>query len=601
MSQLHSFDELDFDYERFPGIALRATDKPLRGHMLINRPRQVVELARRIAILIGHVLKLAGSRALLTSTSAEAVLEELKALAASVNALEALKILVSPSPSEPEIQEATDAAEAALPALLNLLSLLQGKWKQPNSLEWYGELFTKGTIDAPQPVSDFLYGQDRNRVFASWWVQGNNPLCVSGVTLDEIKAAVGTLDSSDYARVMGGDTPQAADRDHRLFWVDFPTLLTGLEPGNFPVRKRLPKPRVLFAVKPECPADEPFVPLAIFDDWTKELVWSDSANANAWTRAMLAAMCANQLHHTFVTHFPRTHFVMEAVAVATLRTLEESKHPLFWLLRTHIDGTLAFNETALSSFTAEAGADRFLMATSLRTGQAVMRRSLDEWKDYHFPNDLDARRVKADQLPYYPYRDDAQLWWDAIGRFVSGVVAAGYDDDAAVRNDRDLQSWANILVAKRTPAAQGAELIRAAPATRAELEGLLHKLIFTCTAYHAAVQVPLNGFDVSPLTAPCALYPDDPSDPPESMLADLGTSLFQLAFFYFGDVITENVGTYAVTTRRIPSRMQTMAAEFPKALPTIKNRIDGANSQQRRNVGAYEPLLPEKVSRSVDI
>src|SRR5262249_13298986 len=158
------------------------------------------------------------------------------------------------------------------------------------------------------------------------------------------------------------------------------------------------------------------------------------ATANDWTRAMLASLCANQVHHTFVSHFPRTHFVMEAVAVATLRTLSAG-HPLFWLLRTHIDGTLAFNETALSSFTAQAGADRFLMAASLRTGQALMRKSLDGWKNFDFPSDIAQRQVGTARLPYYPYRDDAQLWWDAIGTFVSDVVDVAYANDPAVLND----------------------------------------------------------------------------------------------------------------------------------------------------------------------
>src|SRR5262249_21690445 len=150
---------------------------------------------------------------------------------------------------------------------------------------------------------------DRNRLFASWWVQGNNPFCVRRVSLHDVEQAVGTLDAGKYALVVPGDTPAAADHDGRLFWVDSPTLLAGLEPGDYPVRKRLPTPRVIFAVKPTRPDDEAFVPVAIFDDYTQTLVWPPAASpgtANAWTRAMLASLCANQQHHTWVSHFPRT-------------------------------------------------------------------------------------------------------------------------------------------------------------------------------------------------------------------------------------------------------------------------------------------------------
>jgi arachidonate 15-lipoxygenase len=328
---------------------------------------------------------------------------------------------------------------------------------------------------------------------------------------------------------------------------------------------------------------------------------ANPATANAWTRAMLASLCANQLHHTFVSHFPRTHFVMEGVAVATLRTLSE-KHPLFWLLRNHIDGTLGFNETALSSFTDQSGADRFLMAASLETGQAAMRSSLDGWKTFDFLPDLAQRDVDATRLPYYPYRDDAKRWWTAITDFVRAVVDVAYPSEAAVINDTQLQAWAGVLKAPRSRVANGADLISTVPASKAELRALLQKILFTCTAYHAAVQIPLNGFDVCPVTAPCSLYPDASDAPPESMLARFGTSLFQLAFFYFGDIVTYAAGTYGhAGAPNPPGNMSAAVSAFGTAIQTIGNAIRHANATERINIGAYEPLLPEKVSRSVDI
>lgn len=609
MSQLNP---LDFDYERFPGIALRATDQKLPGHALTDRLEQLGELGRRIAILIFHVTKLLGTPPWRdTLGNQPEVQERMQALNATADALVALQPADSRAPmAELRAQEQAELVRSGFNGLLNLLLFLMDEWGSPTGLEWYRNLFDTSpiptTIPPPQAVEDFLDPAKRNQIFASWWVQGNNPLCVRGVTLAEIEHEVGTLDANKYALVMPNDTPGAADHDNRLFWVDFPTLLAGLEPGDYPVNKRLPKPRVLFAVKPGCPAYEPFVPLAIFDDSTNQLVWSDVASpgtANDWTRAMLASLCANQLHHTWVSHFPRTHFVMEAVAVATLRTLETPQHPIFWLLRAHIDGTLGFNETALGAFTDQSGADRFLMASTLRTGQKLMLESLNGWQNYDFMEDLKQRQVRREQLPYYPYRDDAKLWWDAIESMVHGVVDAAYTDDAAVRNDARLQAWADVLVAKRKMPENGAELIPKAPTTKAELQALLQKILFTCTAYHAAVQIPLNGFDVSPLTAPCSLYPDKSTDPPEAMLANLGTSLFQLAFFYFGDIVTFSMGDYQVRSMKgpmpIPTKMKDEVKTFKKALRGIERDIDAAN--QLRKVGAYKTLLPEMVSRSVDI
>jgi hypothetical protein len=228
----------------------------------------------------------------------------------------------------------------------------------------------------------------------------------------------------------------------------------------------------------------------------------------------------------------------------------------------------------------------------------MMCKSLEGWHDFDFQRDLADRDVGPSRLPYYPYRDDAQLWWDAIRDFVNGVVDITYSDDDAVTNDSQLQAWGRVLAAKRTRRENGAELIPAPPDTKVALAALLQKIIFTCTAYHAAVQIPLNGFDVSPLTAPCSLYPDAETAPPESMMANLGTSLFQLAFFYFGDIVTHEVGSY-FAKRRMPNRLKAPTDLFTSRLPQIEQHIAQANAG--RTIGAYNSLLPQYVSRSVDI
>lgn len=44
----------------------------------------------------------------------------------------------------------------------------------------------------------------------------------------------------------------------------------------------------------------------------------------------------------------------------------------------------------------------------------------------NFVNDLARRDVGANRLPYYPYRDDGQLLWDAIWDFTTEYVVACY-------------------------------------------------------------------------------------------------------------------------------------------------------------------------------
>jgi len=51
----------------------------------------------------------------------------------------------------------------------------------------------------------------------------------------------------------------------------------------------------------------------------------------------------------------------------------------------------------------------------------------------------------VDQLPDYPYRDDALLIWEAIHQWVADYLALYYDGgnagDNAVLRDGELQSW----------------------------------------------------------------------------------------------------------------------------------------------------------------
>ena len=299
MSQLHPLGPLDFDYERFPGVALRATDQSQPGQALTDRPREVIALAKRIVDLIEHVTVLVISSSLLSGSAKAAVWGPLQALRIAVDRLKGLLLLwSSPQSRSGSVQMVADAAGVAFAALLYSASASAGRMgKDRRACSRTRYLFCKGTIPPPQAVTDFLDPRrDRNQLFASWWVQGNNPLCVSGVSLHGIEQAMGQrLDANKYALVMPNDTPVTADAQNRLFWVDFPTLLADLERGDFPVRKLLPKPRVLLAVKPTRPADEPFVPLAIFDDSTNKLVWSDVASpatANDWTRGRCSPRCA---------------------------------------------------------------------------------------------------------------------------------------------------------------------------------------------------------------------------------------------------------------------------------------------------------------------
>ena len=76
----------------------------------------------------------------------------------------------------------------------------------------------------------------------------------------------------------------------------------------------------------------------------------------------------------------------------------------------------------------------------------ITTNAFKEWKFDDLESDLDARDVK--DLPFYPYRDDAQEYRDALEQFVGGIVNVYYASDDAILNDVELQSWCAEIYSK---------------------------------------------------------------------------------------------------------------------------------------------------------
>jgi arachidonate 15-lipoxygenase len=101
------------------------------------------------------------------------------------------------------------------------------------------------------------------------------------------------------------------------------------------------------------------------------------------------------------------------------------------------------------------------------------------------PTDLRARGVDdIDQLPDYPFRDDALLIWNAINQWVGEYVAVYYTSDSDVTGDYELKAWATEL------ALSGKIKGFRAIATRGQLVTVVTAIIFNASAQHAAVNFP---------------------------------------------------------------------------------------------------------------
>ncbi|XP_053170260.1 polyunsaturated fatty acid lipoxygenase ALOX15B-like [Scomber japonicus] len=204
-----------------------------------------------------------------------------------------------------------------------------------------------------------------------------------------------------------------------------------------------------------------------------------------WLTAKIFVKGAEFNMHQLNFHLLRTHLLAEVFAVSLLRNLH-MVHPLYKLLFPHIHFTLQINFLArnllvskdgvFTKFTASGGEG---MITILKRAQSSMT-----YSSLCIPDDITERGL--DSLPNFYYRDDGLKLWDIIHRFVQGLLGHYYEDDAAVQDDSELQSWIQEIF-KHGFLSKDDAGFPSSFCTVAEMVKFVTMVIFTCSCQHSAV------------------------------------------------------------------------------------------------------------------
>ncbi|XP_076828965.1 arachidonate 12-lipoxygenase, 12S-type [Brachyhypopomus gauderio] len=288
-------------------------------------------------------------------------------------------------------------------------------------------------------------------------------------------------------------------KDGKVFLVDH-AVMDGIPANSIRNQKQhIAAPLCLLYEHP----DDGLIPIAIQLEQDPSMdtpIFLPNDPPLAWLLAKIWVRHAEFQVFQVLSHLLSTHLVVEVICIATLRQLS-AVHPVYKLLGPHLKYTLEINCRARTQLISADGIFKRVVSTggdglltlAQRGYKVLTYRSLQPRFDF-----MDRGVTK---LKDYFYRDHVLLLWDAIHKFVSGMMSLYYNNDSDVQEDTELQAWINEVTEEGfidVPQFGLANDLK----TREELITLLSVVIFVSTAQHAATN---NGqFDW------CAWVPNTP-------------------------------------------------------------------------------------------
>jgi len=460
-----------------------------------------------------------------------------------------------------------------------------------------------------------------DKSFAAQRVAGANPLVIEGI--DRLPDHFPVSDEH-FKAVMGDqDSLAEAGREGRLYLADYKVLDTVKTSAIPDAQKYLSAPLVLFAVPKDSEQGRSLIPVAIQCEqkpgptnpiFTPPPICTPQSQKWSWLMAKTIVQIADGNYHELISHLGRTHLLTEAFVIATARQLAPN-HPLTLLLLPHFEGTLFINSAALRGLVNEGGTvDKVLsgeLSESLRLSAESVQGFPFSFNEAIIPKVFESRKVhNAEQLPDYPYRDDALLIWEAIHQWVTDYLALYYTSDEAVVQDTELQAWLAELISPtggkikdigEFAAGEMAPAIR----TRAYLSDAIAHIIFTASAQHAAVNFPQSTLMAYVPNMPLAGYRPAPTVATGGtaqeyldLLPSLEQAEVQMNMTYpLGSLYYTRLGDYPAG-HFTDDRVQLPLEQFQRTLEKAGITIDERNSKRST---FYNFLHPDKIPQSINI
>ncbi|XP_048424482.1 probable linoleate 9S-lipoxygenase 5 isoform X2 [Pyrus x bretschneideri] len=233
---------------------------------------------------------------------------------------------------------------------------------------------------------------------------------------------------------------------------------------------------------------------------------SQGVESSIWQLAKAYVAVNDTGYHQLISHWLRTHAVMEPFIIATNRQLSVL-HPIYKLLHPHFRDNMNVNALARQVLINASG----ILEKTVFPAKFSMEWSSAMYKNWVFPEqalpaDLIKRGMAVEDsssshgvrllIEDYPYAADGLEIWSAIKTWVKDYCSFYYKTDETVQKDSELQSWWKELH-EEGHGDKKDEPWWPKMQTREELIELCTIIIWIASAYHAAInfgQYPYGGY-----------------------------------------------------------------------------------------------------------
>jgi len=329
-----------------------------------------------------------------------------------------------------------------------------------------------------------------DKAFGAQRVSGLNPTLINKVTsMADLRMRFTDGSESEFvsiltekdienASALEGQKVSSMIEEGKLYYVDYAELLASYNPrlkyayGQSLLSlvdldregQVLPKPLVVLELIEEKADDgstiahmEPML-IVLRDDYTsKQDVQvcagprasgtTNRVSPTAWIIAKTMCQCADAVTHELRTHLGRTHMAINPFAISFSRNLPE-EHPIHAMVTAHTWMMMSKNRDAVLSLAQPNGFVNKLLSGDIQGLATLVDDSVKYWsiKKFAFPyemmergfnvkvggpnapsphfTEIDASTDIPD--PFYGYRDDGVLYWNALNKYVTDYVSLVY-------------------------------------------------------------------------------------------------------------------------------------------------------------------------------